>query len=93
MTAFCFLLVPIFRSVVYTTEDKHDGMFYNVGQNFGEKRALLANFLTWKWVKRTFIPSPPTQCCLMGFAIRQALFSQHDSIDNFEIGAWRGRGG
>ena len=47
---------------------------------------FFARFLTCRQVKGILSPSPPTQCCFMGFAVRQALFARHDSIDNIEMG-------
>ena len=47
---------------------------------------FFASFLTYRRVKSILSPSSPTQCCLMGFAVRQTLFARHDSIDNIEMG-------
>ena len=35
----------------------------------------------------------PTQCCFLGFAVRQTFFSQHDSICNIEMEGGGGGGG
>ena len=55
---------------------KEFSKYYNLGQTFLDLQAG----------KTYFIPSPPTQCCFMGFStVRQALFAQHDSIDNIDL--------
>ena len=49
---------------------------------------FFASFLSFRRVESISSPSPPTQCCFMGFAVRQALLVQHNSIDNIEM--WGG---